>query len=210
MRRISDIRCEIYRIATPLPAQPFEEREQPLGFGGRQRRGRLVQDQHPGVARHGAGDGDHLPLGDAQVGHRARARRGRATSRRRSPAPRPASPATARRSPTRAAVSRSSIRLEATSRSGITPSLIDWCTVTTPAANGLGRRGRRIGLAEQLDPPRIGAVHAAQDLDQRRLARAVGAHQDGDLPRGNVEVDPAQDLVRPERLLDPRQAACCG
>jgi 5-methyltetrahydropteroyltriglutamate--homocysteine methyltransferase len=41
----------------------------------------------------------------------------------------------------------------------------------------------------QLDSPAVGLVMPADDVDQRRLARAVRAHEAHDLPRPDVEVD---------------------
>ncbi len=47
--------------------QPIEKLEQPIGLGARQRRGRLVEDQHLRLVRHGAGDRHHLPVGERQI-----------------------------------------------------------------------------------------------------------------------------------------------
>ena len=41
-------------------AEPAHDREEPLDLVGRQRRGRLVEDQHPGLDREGLGDLDQL------------------------------------------------------------------------------------------------------------------------------------------------------
>ena len=48
-------------------AQPVDDGEQPVGLRARQRRGRLVEDQHLGLMRHGARDRDHLAVGERQV-----------------------------------------------------------------------------------------------------------------------------------------------
>ena len=60
-------------VAGELP----DDLEQPLAFGRRQGRGRLVHDQDAGVDRQRLGDLDQLLLADAQ--RRRRARRGRAS-----------------------------------------------------------------------------------------------------------------------------------
>ena len=66
-------------------------------------------------------------------------------------------------------------------------------------------QGRR--LAVDADRPGIGAQHAGEDLDERRLAGAVGAEQGVDLAGRDGEVDGAQGDDRPERLGD---AAVCS
>ena len=61
---------------------------------------------------------------------------------------------------------------------------------------------RRDLLAADDDPPgvdRLQQVHAAQ---QRRLPRARRADEADDLVLGQLEVDPAQHLELPERLVD--------
>ena len=51
------------------------------------------------------------------------------------------------------------------------------------------------------DRPGVGAQHAGEDLDERRLAGTVGAEQGVHL-RGDREVDGAQGDDRAERLGD--------
>ncbi len=48
--------------------EPFDQREELVLFLGRQRRGRLIKDDHPGVVVDGAGDLHHLFLPRAQRG----------------------------------------------------------------------------------------------------------------------------------------------
>ena len=51
--------------------------KQPLGFAGRKRRGRLIEDQHIGVAGERLCDFDHLSFGKGQAAHLAVGRSGR-------------------------------------------------------------------------------------------------------------------------------------
>ncbi len=51
-------------------AQFTQNLEKAIGFGGAQRRRRLVQDQHPGIHRERAGNFDDLALGQRQAAHR--------------------------------------------------------------------------------------------------------------------------------------------
>ncbi len=46
-------------------------------------------------------------------------------------------------------------------------------------------------------------VHAREDLDQRALAGPVLTGEDVYFAWEHVEIDPVQDLYRPERLADP-------
>ncbi len=57
--------------------------------------------------------------------------------------------------------------------------------IAEPAA-GLGRPGCR---APYLGPPAARPNEPARDLDQRRLARTVGAEQPDELSLGHLEVD---------------------
>ncbi len=50
-----------------LLAQPVEQREQPIGLGARQRGGRLVEDQHFRLVRHGASNRHHLAVGQRKI-----------------------------------------------------------------------------------------------------------------------------------------------
>ena len=65
----------------------------------------------------------------------------------------------------------------------------------------LGRRSVD-RLAVDADRPGVGAQHAGEDLDERRLAGAVGAEQGVDLAGRDREVDGAQGDDRAERLGD--------
>ena len=64
---------------------------------------------------------------------------------------------------------------------------------------GAAQGGR---LAVDADRSGVGAQHAGEDLDERRLAGAVGAEQGVDLAGGDGQVDGAQGDDRAERLGD--------
>jgi hypothetical protein len=61
------------------------------------------------------------------------------------------------------------------------------------------------GLAGEADLARVDGMDARDALDQRRLARAVVAHEGHDLARRDVEVDLVERLNRTEGLRDPLQ-----
>jgi hypothetical protein len=79
-----------------------------------------------------------------------------------------------------------------------------------PGALGLARAAERDGLAVHLDRPAVGRVHAGEDLDERRLARAVVSEQSHDLAGVELArhaVDRAQCtevLVHVDRLDERR------
>ncbi len=53
----------------PAIGETPHDRKQYLRLGFRQRRGRLVQDQHPAIQRQGLGDFHQLLAGDRQIAH---------------------------------------------------------------------------------------------------------------------------------------------
>jgi hypothetical protein len=61
---------------------------------------------------------------------------------------------------------------------------------------------RLVGLAAQEHAALVGALEAAEDLHQRRLAGAVVAEQAQHLALAHVQVDVAQRDDRPEPLGD--------
>ena len=71
-----------------------------------------------------------------------------------------------------------------------------------PEAAGVGGALHRRRPAMDADRPGVGAEHAGEDLDERRLAGAVGAEQGVDLARCDRHVDGAQGDDRAERLGD--------
>ena len=65
--------------------------------------------------------------------------------------------------------------------------------------------GRLCGdvVAIEQDLPGVGLQHARQEVDQRRLARAIGADEGVALALGQGKGDVAGDHQRAERLVDP-------
>ncbi len=61
-------------------------------------------------------------------------------------------------------------------------------------------------LAQPLDRSRVGLVRTGEDLDERRLPRAVLPKQAMDLAGVDGEVDTIQGAGTRERLLDARQS----
>jgi hypothetical protein len=61
-------------IPTPCALQILDHVEQHDLFGIGQRRGRFVEDHRLGIDRQGAGDLDHLLVGDGQIADHAFAR----------------------------------------------------------------------------------------------------------------------------------------
>ena len=59
-------------IETPRALQPLDQREEMMLLLGRQRRGRLVEDDDLGIVVHGPGDLDHLLLPGSESGDESR------------------------------------------------------------------------------------------------------------------------------------------
>ena len=73
------------------------------------------------------------------------------------------------------------------------------------ASPGIAGTVHRRRLAVDADRPGIGAQHAGEDLDERRLAGAIGAEQGVHLSGSDLEVDGAEGDHRAERLGDRRR-----
>ena len=69
--KTSSRRCEMNSTAAPRSRSVRTTVEQPLDLGARERRGRLVHDQHARVEAERLGDLDDLLVGDRQAAHRA-------------------------------------------------------------------------------------------------------------------------------------------
>ena len=82
--------------------------------------------------------------------------------------------------------------------------------VTMPGALRVVGRREDDGLAEELDRSRVGAVGAREDLEQRRLARAVFAEQRVNFGGTHFEMDVLERLHAGKRLLTPviRRMGC--
>ena len=83
---------------------------------------------------------------------------------------------------------------------GAQPELTDLLVVLAPPCP------KRIGLeanAVDLHPAGGGILEEVDAPQQRGLAGAGSADDHHRLPLAHLEVDPAQDMVRPEQLLEP-------
>ena len=67
----------------------------------------------------------------------------------------------------------------------------------------LGGRAKATALRRRASCPGVGGEHAGEDLDQRALARAIGAHQRMDFARAHFEVGRAQRPTAPKLLAMP-------
>ena len=170
------------------------------GLRDAQRRGRLVEHHDLGVPEHGLGDRDGLALTTGERGDRHPHRRHRADRQRRQGAP------------------RRLLHVGLVEQPGRCPARgRGTCSGRCPGcrrARGPGRRPRcracwrRSGRGSpparrRTAPRRVDRVDARHALDQRRLARAVVAHERGDLTGPHREVDPVQHLHRAEVLVHP-------
>ena len=79
-----------------------------------------------------------------------------------------------------------------------------------PSARACGRRVDGGRSAVHLDRALVEPMHAAEALDQRRLARTVVAQQRKHLAAAHVQVDPSSASTAPNRLVAPRTASGDG
>jgi hypothetical protein len=167
-----------------------------------ERRRRLVQDQHPGTEVERAGDRHRLPLSPGQRADRlvrvadvdahggqlpagGLPRAGRVESEERPPAPGRLG-AEEEVPPDRHQRDRREV-------------LVDR---RDPRIERLPRRSERHRLPVEQHVAPVGAVHAGQDLDQRRLARAVVPQHAGDLTGPDRRGDAVEGDHRPVVLAD--------
>ena len=175
----------------------------------RQRRGRLVEDEHARLAVERLGDLDHLAAAERQVADRRRQRLVEADQLAGGLGPRgeravvdQAEAAWDRR---RGRYSRRS--------TGWLVRLSSCCTTAMPALPRLAPAScaRRARPSISIVPP-SGGKRARQEVDQRRLARAVLAEQRMDAARLEGDRDVAQHGVAEERLRHPargeQRSAC--
>ena len=186
-------------------AQPVDHRKQPVGLGARQRRCRLVEDQHLGLMRHGAGDRHHLAVGKRKVadlrveidvkshagGHFARL---------------PADAARIEEELCAGAVQPVERQIGGDVERhdhAVIDVLVD--RDDAGADRLCGRRRREI-LAVERDRAAVAWIDAADDAHQGRLAGPVRAHQNGHLAGVQVEADAAKHLCRTKGFPQVRYA----
>ena len=163
-------------VVTPLARRRPMIRAEPVDVASRQRRGRFVEQEDARLAEESAGDLDLLLHGEVEF---ARSRRRDATS----PMPkRVEMRRDAAHAPGGAGSCRSGLSgpcgssmLSRTVRSST--SVISWNAVWMPRAWRLAGRGEPNLLAEQAKSARIRLRQTGEQLDDRRLARAVLAEQ---------------------------------
>ena len=160
---ISTKRCEMKMTERPGLALAAHHVEHALGEVGRQRGGHLVEQQHVGLDRQRARQVEHAQHGERNVARGRRAGRDR-ERRARAPSRGTARPACAVRR-----------RLDGDVEIGDQRRLL--VDRDQAGAARVGGRAHVAGLAADQDAPGIRPDRAGQDLDQRRLAGAVGAHQ---------------------------------
>ena len=181
-----------------LLAQAPHEGEEALDLLGRERRGRLVEDQAARLVGQGACDLHDLPLADAQRRHRRVEVR---AARRAAPArgAHAAGPGASETMPARFG-SRPSEMFSATDSEPA--SFSSWKIMRMPSWRAVIGVSSVCSEPPTLIVPRVGLVVARDDLDQRGLARAVLAEERHHLAAGGVEVHAVQDLDAAERLAD--------
>jgi hypothetical protein len=161
-----------------LVAQPVQQREHALDVGGRQRRGRLVEDQDLRLARQRLGDLDHLPARERE----ARDRRQRVDALRAGPRQRGFGDPTLRAAIDQAAPARrvGDADVVGDAEVGHQRQLLE---DARDAGSDRFLRVQEAALAAfEHDAALVGLHHAGHDLDQGRLAGAVLAEQGVDVP----------------------------
>ena len=176
--------------ADTLVAQPAYHRQQQFRFAAGERRGRLVEDHDSGAGGDDAGDGNNLPLGDGQPPDDC------------------------------GGIERDAEFIEDASRFDMHPAAIDQADAVCGLATEIDvfcdaqigfqvqflmhrtdaqqmrfhRACNRNRLAVENDLAAVGWLHSAEDLDQRRFACAILAHQRMHLAGDEIETDVAERL----------------
>ena len=182
-----------------LAAQLADIVEQALDLVARQRRGRLVEHQDLAGLRRRLDDLGQLAVAGAEC------RRPWRSGRCRRPCAQtafalPPSPPCRRSGRKRTCISR--LRKTFCATVSVGTRLISWNAMATPAARAASavKDGQR--HAADLDRPRRRRLHAAQDLQDRRLAGAVLAEQRMHLARQDVEIDIVERANAAEAHVD--------
>ncbi len=180
-----------------LGAEPCDDAVQAFGVGGREHRGRLVEDDDPDLLRQGLGDFDHLLVGDREVADRTPRVDGKAQ------APEQFSGAAVQRRPgydARQLAHEDVLGDRQVGREGgFLVNHRDAMLGRDPRAIGRDRR------AVDEDRAAVGGDLARQHPHQRRLARAVLAEERVDLAGLEIEIDPLQRAHASERPRDVPQ-----
>ena len=173
---------------------------------GGQRRGRLVEHEQPRRARERPGERDQLALGHAQardvVGERG-ARELAAPAP--PPPPPPGSISEPRRHPAAVLAAREAVEQQVLRRRhprhrpfrGVLVDRLD------PRLARLQRRAEPDRLAVDLHGSGVRRQHAREQLVERRLARAVGAHDGEHLAAGSARLTSRRARVEPNDLETP-------
>ena len=181
--------------------QPIDEGEEAFRLRDRQRRGRLVEDQEFGLVRHGARNGDQLPVGNAEIGNRAAHIEIEAHAFGNG----------ARFLKKRAAAQAETVgglgqAVDHQVRGDIeirNDTVIDRLVYGHHALpDGIGRRFRPEVAAAETDRATVARMDAGEDFHQRRLACAIGAHQGRDFAAVQFEAETAQDAVVSKGLFE--------
>ena len=178
-----------------LAAQPSEQRGERVGLVRRERRGRLVEDEHARLAVERLGDLDHLPPAERQVADRHRQRLVEADqlAHRVGAGGEGAVVDEAEA----AGIGAEADVLGDRQLAGQAQFLLD---DGDPGAARLGRRQLRYGPAVDLDGSPVGGERPRQEIDERRLAGPVLAEERVDAPRLERDRDLAQHGIAEERL----------
>ena len=173
-------------MATPSALRRARKSKRWPTSTARQRRGGLVEDQHPRLLRGRLDDLGQLLLAGAEVGRPAASGRYRRRARRTARAP--AAPAwRSSIMPKRSLASRVRKMFWATLSVGTR--LISWKIIEMPARWPPRALCSVSGVPSTSIVPSLGHVHAVQDLEDRRFAGAVAAEQRMDLAIGDAQVD---------------------
>ena len=163
---------------------------------------RLVEDQDAGFHRQRARDLDHLLLVGPQPPDRSSGSIAESSARASRPRARACDPVDALPVP-RLARDRGRCSRRPTGRG---TSVVSWVTVAIPARIARRRRRTEPGSPSSTSRAAVRRSWPDDDLQQRRLARAVLAHQRVDLARAQLEVDAAQRVDAAVALVHAERA----
>ena len=178
--------------------QALQGRIQALRLARRQAGRRLVEDQQLGPVREGAGDGDELTVGSGEVGEVAVQRQRKAGLVQHGLGLGTDGPARDEERRTRVDEAVQEQRV-GDAEAGDADQVGRLVHGDDAGPCRLGRRPRRVGLILEDDAAAVRRQHAGEDLHERGLAGAVGAHQRDDLARVDREGQVDEGSRGPER-----------